>query len=807
MRFVRKSTMVVLAAAMLATGCSKKADTDAGTTQVQNEKPGETTKSETKPVEAPDQNGGELVEALRAKYKAASVDYSGETIRVDRGEELQVKIGYNPWDTDTKLEESFMVYQDADLKHPLADLIYDWDEAAGMLTIAPPLYGPAEVDSVEMDLSYLSGDFMAEDGGEATPGWGNLPQLYLATMVNTETGDFLSGNPLVTVVKINSEISQAPQVKFSQTDDGCARLSWKAVPGADEYLIFTIRNTDGALEGYMNVLASTTDTEWICEPDLSMDGSDTVYMNSLFNLASVTEDYLLGDGAVDDGDDFVPDWQDYFGVIAVNTTGCSPISNLFDGMELAHMLPVSEAFNSNEKEMGYTCETTLDLPATMGITMGDGSISQRVIDYDFDSIEKGMENGYYNIQGKAHGTPFATQILVTDPVWDTYDQDLDTIRDRQEKLRNKGGNVETEITIQDDDQNPVIEEPKDDETKNETPEEKPEDSLPPANPAVKDGGITANSALSEYLAMEMLDYKQEIDISLFPEAANTELLVDAFLEAQYQNPLILGIRQVGTDANHSTLYIDYENDAETTQNKRQELSEKVAEIADEIITDGMSDLEKEMAINQYLCDNASYDDAALENAEEYDFAYVDDAFIDSFNAYGVLINGSGVCASYSASFKLLADAAGLDSIVVTGYLEGNMPHAWNKVMVDGKWSIVDSTNNDNEMIQNALFNLSDDAANATLVEDDRFALDECLSDYSAPSDENEYYHITDRYFSKDAIVQELAENLRDSGNVMLRTDYDLDEEAFATIAQEAALEAQKNLNGYFWMGVIHLEEQ
>ena len=64
-----------------------------------------------------------------------------------------------------------------------------------------------------------------------------------------------------------------------------------------------------------------------------------------------------------------------------------------------------------------------------------------------------------------------------------------------------------------------------------------------------------------------------------------------------------------------------------------------------------------------------------------------------------------MCASYSAAFKLLADSAGLESIVVTGYLDGSVPHAWNKVKLDDEWYIVDATNNDNEMITNALLNL------------------------------------------------------------------------------------------------------
>ena len=144
---------------------------------------------------------------------------------------------------------------------------------------------------------------------------------------------------------------------------------------------------------------------------------------------------------------------------------------------------------------------------------------------------------------------------------------------------------------------------------------------------------------------------------------------------------------------------------------------------------------------------------------------------------------------------------------MTGYLDGSVPHAWNKVKLNGDWYIVDSTNNDNEMIQNALLNLSDTAASGTLVENDSFAIDGNLYDYAARTDELEHYHATDRFFDTEAIVGELATLLKNDGSAMLRTDYDIDDEAFYTIAQETANKAGINLNGFYWMGVINLVEQ
>lgn len=811
-KYLEKAAAVILAAAMLASGCGKAAGT--GEKPTVQESGAAAEESSQAAVHTARNTGSqeELVAALRAKYNLGVLNYNDKSISINRNEPIELTLEYDPYEEGAaELAESFVVYQDSELKHPL-EASYSWDEESGMLTITPPVYGPAEVDSIEIDLSHLSGTFL---GTDEEPGWGNLSQLYLAANVDTKTGDPINGNPLVTVVKINAELSQAPQVKFSQDESGSARFTWKEVPGADEYLLFSINNYDGALENYMNVLASTADTEWIAPQSMSYDGTETVTMNEFFSQYLISEDYR---GEVDEAYLLESDYQPYFGVIAVSADGSSHISNLYNGRDLAHMLPSSIAYNTNEETMGSLFVGTESLPATMGIIMCDGTVSQRVIEYDVQSIEKNEVLPYYTIEGRAYGTSFVNSFQVNDPAWDTLDQDIKAIEERQEKLKNKAGNVETDISFlegeEKKEEKAETESASEDETTEEETEATPETSSPEAKKDREtadgisaDEKITANSALSEYLAIQMLNTEQEIDISLFPESSDTALVVDAFLEAQYQNPLILGIKEAGMDTANSILYVTYDYDSDTTEAKRKEIKEKAAQITDEIITDTMTDLEKELAINKYLCDNAKYDDDALENAAEHDFKYVDDSYNDSFTAYGVLVNGVGVCASYSAGFKLLADEAGLDSIVVTGYLEGNLPHAWNKVKLDGQWNIVDSTNNDNDIIQNALLNLSDDAAYATLTSDDRFVLDSNLYDYEAPSDDMEYYHITDSYFPEDEIRDILAARLQSGERALLRTDYTLDDDAFKAIAEETAQQTQLRLTGFHWMGVIYLEQR
>ena len=50
--------------------------------------------------------------------------------------------------------------------------------------------------------------------------------------------------------------------------------------------------------------------------------------------------------------------------------------------------------------------------------------------------------------------------------------------------------------------------------------------------------VFANSALSEWIALNMLNHETTISLDGFNEASDSEYLIDALLEAYTQNPLI-----------------------------------------------------------------------------------------------------------------------------------------------------------------------------------------------------------------------------------------------------------------------------
>lgn len=139
----------------------------------------------------------------------------------------------------------------------------------------------------------------------------------------------------------------------------------------------------------------------------------------------------------------------------------------------------------------------------------------------------------------------------------------------------------------------------------------------------------------------------------------------------------------------------------------QEYYSKAKSIISKIITPGMTDLQKEKAIHDYIVNNTRYD---IVNYERGTIPP------ESYSPYGVLIKGVAVCEGYARATALLLNMAGIKSIVVTGEafdgigVEG---HAWNIVEIDGHYYHLDTTWDDpvtptgENWLRYDYFNLSD----------------------------------------------------------------------------------------------------
>ena len=108
-----------------------------------------------------------------------------------------------------------------------------------------------------------------------------------------------------------------------------------------------------------------------------------------------------------------------------------------------------------------------------------------------------------------------------------------------------------------------------------------------------------------------------------------------------------------------------------------DLENKVVEIADKFRH--LSDVDKVMAVHDYLVDNIEYADSHIVR-----------------RAYGALIERKAVCQGYAQAFQKILSNLNIEGHTVIGYnipAEPEKPvlHEWNRVKLDGKWYYIDLT--------------------------------------------------------------------------------------------------------------------
>ena len=119
-------------------------------------------------------------------------------------------------------------------------------------------------------------------------------------------------------------------------------------------------------------------------------------------------------------------------------------------------------------------------------------------------------------------------------------------------------------------------------------------------------------------------------------------------------------------------------DTSALDDRQKETLAMASEVLDKIITDGMSDYEKEYAVYIWLT-------TQMEN-ETGHLTVISTAADDSGNPYGVLKYRKAVCAGYATTFRLFMQMMGIDCKVVHSNERG---HSWDLVNLDGDWYHVD----------------------------------------------------------------------------------------------------------------------
>ena len=124
------------------------------------------------------------------------------------------------------------------------------------------------------------------------------------------------------------------------------------------------------------------------------------------------------------------------------------------------------------------------------------------------------------------------------------------------------------------------------------------------------------------------------------------------------------------------------------------VNQKIAEILNATIYDGMSQWQMVLSIHDYLVSNCVYDET-----------YTYRAF------YDVVTRGTAVCSGYAETMVYLLREVGIPCRYISSE---SMNHAWNLVQLNGEWYHLDSTWNDptsdvHGRVLHSYFLLSDDA--------------------------------------------------------------------------------------------------
>lgn len=186
--------------------------------------------------------------------------------------------------------------------------------------------------------------------------------------------------------------------------------------------------------------------------------------------------------------------------------------------------------------------------------------------------------------------------------------------------------------------------------------------------------------IMDYLYQQMKNRVTSIDVSQYDipyettEPSKIKLLVSGTLN---EHPDLYyvgnGFSYSRTAAKIISLNITYN----TTLNASEWQSGANAALA--VVNESMSDLQKAIALHDYLAVNCEYD---KENLEANTLPQ------EVFTTYGVFANRSAVCQGYALAYKYLLNQVGIECHMVTS---DAMNHAWNLIKLDGQYYQVDVT--------------------------------------------------------------------------------------------------------------------
>lgn len=210
--------------------------------------------------------------------------------------------------------------------------------------------------------------------------------------------------------------------------------------------------------------------------------------------------------------------------------------------------------------------------------------------------------------------------------------------------------------------------------------------------------VFGSDELVVYLARSMVAQEPEIDVThwMFFEGYDLDQINDAFQEAAVQNPHVF-VKEWEVSGTTTKMVVTptYQYTQDEAMRRRSQVTVAVLTgVEASGATAAVSDAEKVAAIHRYIASKTTYDYVAYNEGQAGHSSLTSARVAQGQQAYAALVEGTAVCNGYSEAFQLMAEELGLETVMVTGEVsEGVIAglHAWNRVLVDGRWLTVDVT--------------------------------------------------------------------------------------------------------------------
>jgi len=204
-----------------------------------------------------------------------------------------------------------------------------------------------------------------------------------------------------------------------------------------------------------------------------------------------------------------------------------------------------------------------------------------------------------------------------------------------------------------------------------------EEELKENKPAKKETNILY-PMIAVFMAMMMLVSVVLTSVIMINTQKTQEALLEALNKSEEENVtreddvVIMDEYLIESTTHISDAYKT--GDTSKLSDKDKEILDMASAVLSEIITDGMTEFEKEKAVYDWMTHNLQNDTGLL--------VVIPTSGADSDNPYGVLKYHDAVCVGYATTFRLFMQMMDIPCMVVHNTEEY---HSWNLTKLDGEW--------------------------------------------------------------------------------------------------------------------------